>query len=393
MISLKKRRDFGLTLAPICAERWKIASVALMTIRTCEARSAKRSRRWSEGRLNIDLLQKKQAEKELQSAEEVVPRAARECYKWLLCPVQNSATDPKPTVEAFPLNSSGGSAGNEIERVCIDNELVITTWSPIHLRTKLKELYWKDGKTTVGAMNFWDDTLKYLYLPRLKNRDSLSQAIRTGALSTDFFGTAYGLDGDKYAGFHVGEGNVQFDDTLLLIEPSAANDYALSLKRAKDKKEAEDAAKLSGSDSTGGSSSGGMTTGGAAGTGSTSSAHGTGTAGGSGTAGNGSAQLAKSKSFHGSIQIKPNCAKVHLVSISEWMITSRQVALNPPTNPAIYAKPCVVRCLIVHHFRKSGDEFPGRVLWRCLHILLNGNELTLKGHYIVHHSPEVEAAC
>ena len=126
-----------------------------------------------EGRLNIDLLQKKQAENELLSAEEVVPRAARECYKWLLCPVQNSATDPKPTVEAFPLNSSGGSAGNEIERVCIDNELVITTWSPIHLRTKLKELYWKDGKNSAGAMTFWEDTLKYLYLPRLKNRDSL----------------------------------------------------------------------------------------------------------------------------------------------------------------------------------------------------------------------------
>src|ERR1019366_964646 len=32
-----------------------------------------------EGRLNIDLLQKKQAEKELQTAEEVLPRAAREC--------------------------------------------------------------------------------------------------------------------------------------------------------------------------------------------------------------------------------------------------------------------------------------------------------------------------
>ncbi len=45
-----------------------------------------------EGRLNIDLLQKKQAEKELQSAEDVVPRAARECYKWLLCPV-NAHTD------------------------------------------------------------------------------------------------------------------------------------------------------------------------------------------------------------------------------------------------------------------------------------------------------------
>ena len=39
-----------------------------------------------EGRLNIDQLQKKQAEKELQTAEEVLPRVARECYKWLLCP-------------------------------------------------------------------------------------------------------------------------------------------------------------------------------------------------------------------------------------------------------------------------------------------------------------------
>ena len=184
-----------------------------------------------EGRLNIDLLQKKQAEKELQNATEVVPRAARECYKWLLCPVQNTATDPKPTVETFPLTSSGGSAGSEIERVCIDNELVITTWSPIHLRTKLKELYWKDGKTAAGAMAFWEDSLRYLYLSRLKNRDSLVQAIRTGAASKDFFGIAYGQSGDTYEGFHFGDGNVQVDDTLLLIEPEAAKLYEASIKK------------------------------------------------------------------------------------------------------------------------------------------------------------------
>lgn len=183
-----------------------------------------------EGRLNIDLLQKKQAEKELQSAEDVVPRAARECYKWLLCPVQNAPTDPKPAIEAFPLTTTGGSSGSEIERVCIDNELVITTWSPIHLRTKLKDLYWKDGKTAAGAMAFWEDTLRYLYLPRLKNRDSLTQAIRTGAAARDFFGTAYGQSGDAYEGFHLGDGNVQVDDTLLLIEPDAAKLYEASIK-------------------------------------------------------------------------------------------------------------------------------------------------------------------
>lgn len=76
--------------------------------------------------------------------------------------------------------------------MCTENELVITTWSPIHLRAKLKELYWKADKLAVGALAFWEDTLRYLYLPRLKNREVLAQAVTKGAASKDFFGTAYG---------------------------------------------------------------------------------------------------------------------------------------------------------------------------------------------------------
>lgn len=178
-----------------------------------------------EGRLNIDLLQKNQAEKEFRSAEDVLPRVARECYKWLLCPVQEAPTDPKPTVEAFPLNTTGGPFGGEIERVCLDNELVISIWSPIHLRTMLKDLYWKAGQNTAKASGFFEDALRYLYLPRFKNRDVLLQAIRSGAASRDFFGTAYGQDGETFEGFQFGGGNVVFDDTLLLIEPEAAKAY------------------------------------------------------------------------------------------------------------------------------------------------------------------------
>lgn len=178
-----------------------------------------------EGRLTIDNLQHKQAEKECKSAEDVLPRIARECYKWLLCPLQETPTDPKPTVEAFPLTTSGGSFGGEIERVCLDNELIIPTWSPIHLRTLLKELYWKNGQIAVKASSLFEDTLRYLYLPRFKNRDVLLQAIRTGAASRDFFATAYGQDGDTFEGFQFGGGDVVFDDTLLLIEPEAASAY------------------------------------------------------------------------------------------------------------------------------------------------------------------------
>jgi predicted AAA+ superfamily ATPase len=178
-----------------------------------------------EGRLNVDLLQKKQAENELKIAESVLPRAARECYRWLLCPVQETPTEPRPSIEAFSLNTTGGSVGSEIERACGDNELVIATWSPIHLRTKLKELYWKQGQPSAKAMAFWEDTLRYLYLPRLKDRDVLARAIHNGAGSRDFFGIAYGQTGDTFEGFQFGDARVQFDDTLLLIEPEAAKAY------------------------------------------------------------------------------------------------------------------------------------------------------------------------
>jgi predicted AAA+ superfamily ATPase len=267
-----------------------------------------------EARLNIDLLQKKQAEKELQSAEEVVPRAARECYKWLLCPVQNTPTDPKITVEALPLNTSGATAGTEIERVCLDNELVITTWSPIHLRTKLKDLYWKDGRTAVAAMTFWEDSLRYLYLPRLKNKDSLIKAIRSGTTSKDFFGTAYGQQGDKYEGFMIGDPSAQVDDTLLLIETNAAMEYAAAIQREQLKAAATAAGETSavshspmpsisaetsrGSDPMVGAKSHGASAVPAP-----------------------MATAPKALSFHGSIQVKPNAAKVHLVQIAEEIIS------------------------------------------------------------------------
>jgi len=181
-----------------------------------------------EGKLNIDQLQKKQAETELKTADEVLPKVLRECYKWLLCPVQNAASDA-PEVEAYPLSATAASTTSEVERVCEENELVIKAWSPVHLRTKLAELYWKGGAVTASAMAFWDDTLKYLYLPRLKNKDVLAAAVKDGAAKRDFFGTAHGEKEGRFDGFGFGDANVQLTDTLLLIEPAAALAYEAKL--------------------------------------------------------------------------------------------------------------------------------------------------------------------
>jgi hypothetical protein len=92
-------------------------------------------------------------------------------------------------------------------------------------------VYWKPDKLAVSALTFWEDSLRYLYLPRLKSREVLAAVIRAGAISHDFFGIAYGQSDGKYDGFQFGFDNVSFDDTLLLIEPEAAKQYAIEQKK------------------------------------------------------------------------------------------------------------------------------------------------------------------
>jgi predicted AAA+ superfamily ATPase len=243
-------------------------------------------------RLTLDNLQAEQAKNELKSADEVLPRVARECFKWLLCPSQDNAS-AKPVVEVFPLNTAGTAFGPEVERVCLDNELVISTWSPIHLRTKLKEIYWKPEKSEVKAVDFWEDTLKYLYLPRLKDRGVLSQAVIKGAGTRDFYGTSYGQAGELYEGFKFGDGNVQLDDTLLLIEPEAANAYEAAHPPASP----------------------------ATPTTTTPAAAATTVTPPSATTTPSPAVAPKTKSFHGTVEVAPTLAKVQLLKIADEIIS------------------------------------------------------------------------
>ena len=254
------------------------------------------------GRLNIDRLQENQAKKELESAEGVMPRVARECFKWLLCPAMASAADKDANVEAHPLNTGGGTYSAEIQRVCEENELVISAWSPVHLRTRLAELYWKESMNSVRAVAVWEDMQKYLYLPRLKQRSVLEQAIVKGAATKDFFGTAYGQSGAGFDGFKLGDPNIQLDDTLLLIEPKAAAVYAAAQAKtlASAGAEVQDATRAK--------------------TGAIAATTGAGQA--SGTA------RSLAKSFFGSVDVNAATAKMKLVQIAEEMVA---VLTSDPT--------------------------------------------------------------
>lgn len=258
-----------------------------------------------EGRLNIDRLQENQAKKELQTAEDVLSRVVRECYKWLLCPVMTTPTDNEIQIESFAISASGNGFGAEVERICDENELVISLWSPIHLRSNLQKLYWKNDRPFVSAMTFWEDSQRYLYLPRLKDRHVLEQAIIKGAESKDFFGTAYGESNGKFDGFKFGDNYIQLDDTLLLIDPEVSHAYETRL--------AEEAAKAQEKaipPSHGKSTS--NTT--AVGENNTS---GTGLQIGS----EGNAKAIQSNHFYGSIEIVPSTAKRDLVQVADEIIS------------------------------------------------------------------------
>lgn len=188
-----------------------------------------------EMRLNLDQFQARQASKSLEDAREVLRRMVREAYKWLLVPSQhigrNGLLDTEITWEPVPVNSSAPNAVQEIERVLKDQELLITEWSPIHLARELKNWFWKDDKTETSAMEFWQKSCQYLYLPRLRDSLSFHATLNAGALSEDFFGFAYGVEGEKYLGFALGKGGSPLlDDSLLLIEPKRAQAYARELR-------------------------------------------------------------------------------------------------------------------------------------------------------------------
>src|SRR5262245_60085228 len=88
------------------------------------------------------------------------------------------------------------------------------------------------GKATRGRLERWPfgrtrsaiSTCHGSKVARCWSRPS-SKAPAAG----DFFGTAYGEHEGKFDGFKLGDANVQLDDTLLLIEPEAAAQYATSV--------------------------------------------------------------------------------------------------------------------------------------------------------------------
>lgn len=277
-----------------------------------------------EGRLNLDGHQTKQASVSLDQANDALGRMVRETFKWLLAPLQEAK--PGKGIgdiqwDHFQINPAAANRTEEIERVLKEHELLIADWAPIHLRNMLQAWFWKDDATAVGALETWQKTCCYLYLPRLRDDETLRATIAAGVSSRDFFGIAYGREDGRFQGFHFDHDTTPIlDASLMLIEPKAAAAFAGKLAEEAAAREAEIKDKDSGESGAPGGTKGETAGGG----GSTTTAGGGGSTGGSGGGstgtGSGGGASTKKTMFFGSVELDPIKAKLQFSDVAEEVL-------------------------------------------------------------------------
>ena len=186
-----------------------------------------------DAKLNLDQFQARQANQSLEDANDSLKRMIREVFKWLLIPMQESRPGKGISEiqwESFSVNASSPNLSQDIDRILKENELVISDWAPVHLSNLLKTWFWKDLKET-NALELWHKSCSYLYFPRLKDESVFRTTLAAGTSTSDFFGIAYGKEGNKYVGFDLGNSVAPIlDSSLILIEPSVASVYAKNQK-------------------------------------------------------------------------------------------------------------------------------------------------------------------
>lgn len=277
-----------------------------------------------EGRLNLDGHQTKQASSSLDQANDALGRMVRETYKWLLAPLQEVKAGKvlgDIQWDHFQINPAVVNRTEEIEKVLKEHELLITEWAPIHLSKMLQAWFWKDDATAVGALETWQKTCCYLYLPRLREADTLRATIAAGVSSRDFFGIAYGREEGRFQGFHFAQNTTPIlDEALLLIEPKAAATFAATLAQEAAEREAAAKSKETAGDTPSGGSKGESTGGASTTTTSTVKGSGGGGTNGAATAGGGAGPAIKKTMFFGSVELDPLKAKLQFSDVAEEVL-------------------------------------------------------------------------
>jgi len=172
--------------------------------------------------LNLDARQHRQAVEAKERANETVGVRLQEAYCWLLVPTQEG-TSP------LEWETTRIAAGNECHVVRASRKVtgadqLITRWSPALLKMELDRWLWKDAPH-ISTQKLWEYLTTYCYLPRLRDVEVLTEAIREGLKGRDYFAYAGSVDeSGRYLGLQFGAAgaSVYIDSASVLVKPDVA---------------------------------------------------------------------------------------------------------------------------------------------------------------------------
>lgn len=172
--------------------------------------------------LNLDAHQRRQANESSEKMHKTVNIRLNEAYIWLLIPTQEG-TNPI-TLEPIRITRGDGSFISRASKQVRNDELLIIKWSPALLKNELDKWLWKEDNH-INLQKLWECFASYPYLPRLKDSFVLTEAIRDGLRSRDFFGYATSIDeSGKYLGLEFGNpgASVIINSMSILIKKDIA---------------------------------------------------------------------------------------------------------------------------------------------------------------------------
>jgi hypothetical protein len=159
-------------------------------------------------------------------SDDTVQTRIRETYTWLLVPTQELKGDASwqevkvPVApESLPLRAS---------RKLRDEELLLTNMAGVRLRLEIERVpLWENDH--VGVKRLRELFAQYLYLPRLRDEDTLLEAIQDGIAKTTWnpdtfaYADAWDEGQGRFTGLVAGSyGGVMLNSSSAVVRPEAA---------------------------------------------------------------------------------------------------------------------------------------------------------------------------
>ena len=187
--------------------------------------------------LNLSMQQRKQTDEWVTRLNQTVSDRIRETFVWALYPEQFDPTKPFELVSEKVPDSAGRSLPERVaSKLGRDDQLVTELGAPIlgaTLHEELGTLWSRAREMSVGEL--WGYFTRYVYLPRLTNREvldsALERALNAVLVDRERFAIASGKDPEtgRYRGLIVPPDHkavLQITDSTMLVDWSLAEQQA-----------------------------------------------------------------------------------------------------------------------------------------------------------------------